>query len=123
MRTKAALRASRPRFARQATLRVVGRYADGRAFGPEGGRVKGIVIVSALVIAAVASAPAPSAQNTTPRAPQATAPAPNADPYANSAAAGTTKFPLAAPAGMDSKAMTRFINRSTLEIATRMSLG
>ena len=31
----------------------------------------------------------------------------NADPYANNAAAGTLKFPLAAPAGVDSKAMER----------------
>ena len=32
--------------------------------------------------------------------------APNADPYLNNAAAGTTTFPLAAPAGADSKAAT-----------------
>src|SRR5215510_9582456 len=31
---------------------------------------------------------------------------PNADPYANNAAAGTTTFPLAAPAGKDSNART-----------------
>jgi 2-keto-3-deoxy-L-rhamnonate aldolase RhmA len=31
----------------------------------------------------------------------------NADPYANNAAAGTMKFPLAAPAGVDSKAMEK----------------
>ena len=33
-------------------------------------------------------------------------PAPNADPYFNNAAAGTSTFPLAAPAGTDSKAVT-----------------
>ena len=33
-------------------------------------------------------------------------PPPNADPYANNAAAGTTRFPLAAAAGTDSKAAT-----------------
>jgi 2-keto-3-deoxy-L-rhamnonate aldolase RhmA len=32
--------------------------------------------------------------------------APSADPYANNAAAGTTQFPLAAPAGKDSGAIT-----------------
>jgi 2-keto-3-deoxy-L-rhamnonate aldolase RhmA len=31
----------------------------------------------------------------------------NADPYANNAAAGTMKFPLAAPAGVDSKAIEK----------------
>jgi 2-keto-3-deoxy-L-rhamnonate aldolase RhmA len=31
----------------------------------------------------------------------------NADPYANNAAAGTLKFPLAAPAGMDTKSIDR----------------
>ena len=34
------------------------------------------------------------------------APAPSADPYANNAAAGTLQFPLAAPAGKDSGAIT-----------------
>jgi 2-keto-3-deoxy-L-rhamnonate aldolase RhmA len=34
-------------------------------------------------------------------------PAPNADPYANNAAAGTLQFPLAAPAGKDSGALTK----------------
>jgi 2-keto-3-deoxy-L-rhamnonate aldolase RhmA len=34
------------------------------------------------------------------------APTPSADPYANNAAAGTTQFPLAAPAGKDSGALT-----------------
>jgi 2-keto-3-deoxy-L-rhamnonate aldolase RhmA len=44
-------------------------------------------------------------QNASPQAPT-TKPAPSADPYANNAAAGTTKFPLAAAAGADSKALT-----------------
>jgi len=34
-------------------------------------------------------------------------PRPNADPYANNAAPGTLKFPLAAPAGKDSGAITK----------------
>src|SRR5215472_17093783 len=34
-------------------------------------------------------------------------PRPNADPYANNAAPGTLKFPLAAPAGKDSGAITQ----------------
>lgn len=46
-----------------------------------------------------AQAPAPKPQ---PPAPQT--PAPAADPYAGNAAPGASKFPLAAPAGVDSKA-------------------
>jgi 2-keto-3-deoxy-L-rhamnonate aldolase RhmA len=38
--------------------------------------------------------------------PQSQTPAPAADPYANAPQAGTTVFPLAAPAGVDSKART-----------------
>src|SRR3954468_2944304 len=38
--------------------------------------------------------------------PPAQAPKPNADPYANNADAGTLRFPLAAPAGKDSGAIT-----------------
>jgi 2-keto-3-deoxy-L-rhamnonate aldolase RhmA len=38
---------------------------------------------------------------------QAQQPAPSADPYRNNADAGTTQFPLAAPAGKDSGAMTK----------------
>ena len=34
-------------------------------------------------------------------------PRPNADPYANNAAPGTLQFPLAAPAGKDSGAITK----------------
>ena len=37
---------------------------------------------------------------------QGTQPAPSADPYANNPDAGTMKFPLAAPAGKDSGAIT-----------------
>jgi 2-keto-3-deoxy-L-rhamnonate aldolase RhmA len=44
-----------------------------------------------------------SGQNQTPAQPK---PAPTADPYAGNAAAGTTKFPMAAPAATDSKALT-----------------
>jgi 2-keto-3-deoxy-L-rhamnonate aldolase RhmA len=47
-----------------------------------------------------AQAPAPAAQ---PPAPQT--PAPSADPYAGNAVPGASKFPLAAPAGVDSKAL------------------
>ncbi len=46
-----------------------------------------------------------SGQNQTPAQPKPAA-APTADPYAGTAAAGTTKFPLAAPAATDSKALT-----------------
>jgi 2-keto-3-deoxy-L-rhamnonate aldolase RhmA len=45
------------------------------------------------------------AQNQSPQTPR-TAPGPTADPYAGNAAAGTTKFPLAAPSGADSKALS-----------------
>src|SRR5215472_4221653 len=38
---------------------------------------------------------------------EAQQPPPTADPYANNAAAGTMKFPLAAPAGKDSGAITK----------------
>jgi 2-keto-3-deoxy-L-rhamnonate aldolase RhmA len=41
---------------------------------------------------------------TQPQAPAAPKPAPTADPYAGNPTAGTTKFPLAAPAGRDSGA-------------------
>jgi len=52
------------------------------------------IITGALLGVAVIQAQAP------------VAPAPNADPYANNASAGTMRFPLAAPAGTDSHAMT-----------------
>src|SRR5215510_16522260 len=48
--------------------------------------------------------------------------APNADPYANNAAAGATRFPLAAPAGKDSGAKTKALpgaaNTGTIDPAT-----
>ena len=44
-------------------------------------------------------------QNRSPQAPSA-APAPSADPYANTAPGGTTKFPFAAPAATDTRALT-----------------
>ena len=48
------------------------------------------------------------AQNPAGQAPAAQQPAPatNADPYFNNANPGATQFPLAAPAGNDSKAAT-----------------
>ncbi|HXJ42446.1 MAG TPA: aldolase/citrate lyase family protein [Bryobacteraceae bacterium] len=53
---------------------------------------------------------------------QAQTPAPNADPYANNAAAGTLRFPLAAPAGTDSKAKTvappNAVNTGAIDPAT-----
>jgi 2-keto-3-deoxy-L-rhamnonate aldolase RhmA len=59
--------------------------------------------LSAVVLATVvAQNPPPQ----TPAAPSTQKPAPTADPYANNPDAGTSKFPLAAPAGADSKART-----------------
>src|SRR5437763_4713788 len=48
------------------------------------------------------------AQGQTPQGqrPQGQTPPPTADPYANNADAGKTQFPLAAPAGKDSGAIT-----------------
>jgi 2-keto-3-deoxy-L-rhamnonate aldolase RhmA len=57
--------------------------------------------VLALTIDAAGTAQNPSAPNQSPAAPR-----PQADPYANNPAAGTSKFPLAAPASTDSKAIT-----------------
>ena len=49
----------------------------------------------------------------------AQAPPPTADPYANNADAGKLKFPLAAPAGKDSGAITNAppnaVNQGTLD--------
>src|SRR5579863_3690526 len=49
-------------------------------------------------------------------------PRPSADPYANNADAGTLKFPLAAPAGKDSGAITKAlpgaVNQGMLDPAT-----
>ncbi len=48
--------------------------------------------------------------------------APSADPYANNAAAGTTQFPLAAPAGTDSDAIDKApagaVNQGPIDVAT-----
>jgi 2-keto-3-deoxy-L-rhamnonate aldolase RhmA len=60
------------------------------------------LLLSVLVGAALGGA-VHHAQSTTS---QSQAPAPVADPYANSPQAGATAFPLAAPAGVDSKART-----------------
>jgi 2-keto-3-deoxy-L-rhamnonate aldolase RhmA len=55
-------------------------------------------------------------------APAAQTPAPAADPYANSPQAGATAFPLAAPAGVDSKAITvppaGAVNQGAFDAAT-----
>ncbi|MEQ1909055.1 MAG: aldolase/citrate lyase family protein [Vicinamibacterales bacterium] len=48
----------------------------------------------------------PSTQGNPSGTPSAQPAAPNADPYFNNAAAGASTFPLAAPAGADSKAVT-----------------
>lgn len=58
----------------------------------------GMLVLSALVLEA--QGPAPQA----PAAPRPQTPAPSADPYANNAAPGASEFPLAAPAGADSRA-------------------
>lgn len=58
-------------------------------------------LLALLPLAPRAQAPAPGAQ---PPAPRPQTPAPVADPYAGNAAPGTGRFPLAAPAGVDSKA-------------------
>jgi 2-keto-3-deoxy-L-rhamnonate aldolase RhmA len=47
------------------------------------------------------------AQDQQARQSQGTQPTPSADPYANNADAGASKFPLAAPAGKDSGAITK----------------
>ncbi len=53
--------------------------------------------------------------------PQVSAPA-NADPYANNAVPGATNFPLAAPAGLDSKALdsasAQAVNQGTFDPST-----
>lgn len=58
----------------------------------------GMLVLSALALEA--QGPAPQA----PAAPRPQTPAPSADPYANNAAPGASEFPLAAPAGTDSRA-------------------
>jgi len=63
-----------------------------------------LALALTMAVALAAGALVMRAQTPTqnPQAPQT--PAPVADPYANNAAPGTGKFPLAAPAGVDSKA-------------------
>lgn len=64
-----------------------------------------LALVTCLGVGAVTfMAQTPSAPAPAPASPQSPAPAPGVDPYANNAAAGTTSFPLAAPAGKDSGA-------------------
>ncbi|MGQ0733388.1 MAG: HpcH/HpaI aldolase family protein [Acidobacteriota bacterium] len=62
-------------------------------------------IVGVVGIVIGAQAPGQPAQNASGQKP-AQPSAPTADPYANNPAAGAGKFPLAAPAGGDSKALT-----------------
>ena len=62
--------------------------------------VLGVMLSGSLAVLSLAmgaQAPAPNPQTPTP-------PQPVADPYANNPAPGTGKFPLAAPAGVDSRA-------------------
>ena len=76
--------------------------------------VLGVTLAGALgllQLMAGAQAQAPAAQTPAsppgaapPAAPRQQTPAPTADPYAGNAAPGTASFPLAAPAGADSKA-------------------
>jgi 2-keto-3-deoxy-L-rhamnonate aldolase RhmA len=64
--------------------------------------VPGLTLAAALAVlplAMRAQAPAPQAP-----APRPQTPTPTADPYAGNAAPGASSFPLAAPAGVDSKA-------------------
>src|SRR5258708_38267652 len=53
--------------------------------------------------------------------PQGQTPRPNADPYINNPDAGKTQFPLAAPAGQDSGAITKApagaVNQGTIDLA------
>jgi len=63
-------------------------------------RVLPVFVWATLCLVAVA------AQNSSPSAPQTRPQPATADPYANNPTAGATKFPLAAPAGVDSSART-----------------
>lgn len=67
-----------------------------------------LAVVSALALAWLAGHAATALRaQTAPTQPQGQRPpAPSADPYAGNAAPGTTEFPLAAPAGVDSRART-----------------
>ena len=58
------------------------------------------------VLSLDAQQPQPANPAQAPR-PQTQPPAPSADPYASNPAAGTTQFPLAAPAGKDSEARSK----------------
>ncbi len=64
-----------------------------------------LAVAGAVLVAAFGRAQTPSPPPAQPAASQAPAqPQPGADPYATNPAAGATKFPLAAPAGVDSRA-------------------
>lgn len=63
-------------------------------------RRSAVVMVTAVVLAALAG----RARMEQAQAPRPQSPAPSADPYAGNAAPGATEFPLAAKAGVDSKA-------------------
>jgi 2-keto-3-deoxy-L-rhamnonate aldolase RhmA len=65
-----------------------------------------VVACAGLIATLGSDAQTQPARNATAPSPQAPGqPAPSADPYANTAAAGTTKFPLAAASGSDSNAL------------------
>ena len=81
-------------------------------------------LVLSSVVALAFAASASLAQSPAPPTPAQPPPSPTpaADPYASSAAAGATKFPLAAPAATDSKALTTApagaVNEGTFNPAT-----
>ena len=64
--------------------------------------VLGLTLAASLALVPLAMRAQAPAQPPSPPRPQT--PAPTADPYATTAAPGTSSFPLAAPAGVDSKA-------------------
>jgi len=78
--------------------------------------VRDLVLTSAICAVFVIAALTAQTQNAQ------TQPPSTADPYANNPVAGTTKFPLAAPAGTDSKASTSAspgaVNQGPLDPAT-----
>ena len=63
----------------------------------------GLTLAGALALLAPI-APSASAQAPAPQPPAPRTQTPTADPYAGNAAPGSANFPLAAPAGIDSKA-------------------
>ncbi|MGE0813699.1 MAG: HpcH/HpaI aldolase/citrate lyase family protein [Vicinamibacterales bacterium] len=63
-----------------------------------------IVACGALALGAIGFATGSAQQQPQQPPPRPAAPAPSADPYANNAAPGASEFPLAAPAGTDSRA-------------------